>query len=338
MATTNYNWTEIDPTAKINIAGDVNAALSEIDTSLKAVADTIPAEAAEINAKNGTETGSLILNNMLNGATGQYSTAEGSGTTASAFGAHAEGYQSKATQLAAHAEGKATAANGEQSHAEGANTTASGSGSHAEGNYSTASGAYSHAEGSSSATAAYSHAEGSGCTASVQGAHAEGIGTIANAEGAHAGGKYNISDTTAKYLEIIGNGTGSTDSQRSNARTLSTNGTGWYQTDIKCGGTDDSAATYSLAEIGAIVATMPAIDFGASNSLQVSANSSITADITFNSTKSDVPNVYCQVHSSVRVSCAVEQVTNSQASIKLYNDTNSDADAVIIDWLAVSGR
>lgn len=43
MATTNYNWTEIDNEAVINIANDVNTPLEQIDASLKAVSDVADA-------------------------------------------------------------------------------------------------------------------------------------------------------------------------------------------------------------------------------------------------------------------------------------------------------
>ena len=34
----------------------------------------------------------------------------------------------------------------------------------------------------------------------------------------------------------------------------------------------------------------------------------------------------------------VEQVNNQQVSIRLYNNTSTNADSVSIDWLAISGR
>lgn len=337
MATTNYNFTELDPDGKIDIAGDVNKALGEIDTSLKAVADAGSQGGSDINAKNGAENGSLILNNMLNTSSGQYSTAAGSGTQATEFGAFAEGYQTNATGIYSHAEGYRTTASEECSHAEGVNSKATKRFSHAEGVKTTSEGDGSHSEGyDTHAYGSYSHVEGSSCSANGLCSHVEGAYNKCEQGYCHVSGKYSI-NTPAKsgYLEVVGNGTDV--DKRSNARTLKDDGTGWYANDVTCGDTD-AAPAYSLKTIGDIVKALPSIDFGVSNSLQVPANSNITADITFGSAKSDVPNVYCQVHSTVRVSCSVEQVTNSQASIKIYNDTNSDADAVTIDWLAISGR
>lgn len=101
--------------------------------------------------------------------------------------------------------------------AEGTGTTASGGSSHAEGFRTTASGSYSHAEGSSTkASSAYQHAQG----------------------------KYNIEDANDKYANIIGNGTAVT---RSNAATVSWDGISWSQSDVRAGGTDQDAATHSLA-------------------------------------------------------------------------------------------
>lgn len=44
MATTNYNFTEIVGTNKINLVTDINTPLQEIDTALKGVADDIPTD------------------------------------------------------------------------------------------------------------------------------------------------------------------------------------------------------------------------------------------------------------------------------------------------------
>lgn len=151
-------------------------------------------------------------------ASGNYSHAEGSNTTASGpYGSHAEGYK--------------TTASGFYSHAEGNNTTASGTGSHAEGIYSTASGIY-------------SHSEGYGAQASAEASHAEGWNTKASSKYQHSQGKYNIEDANNKYADIIGNGSLET---RSNAATVSWDGISWSQSDVRAGGTDQDSATHSLA-------------------------------------------------------------------------------------------
>ena len=130
--------------------------------------------------------------------------------------------------------------------AEGGGTTASGQYSHAEGVATTASGDYSHAEGTSTtASGSYSHTEGIGTTASGNASHAEGQYTTASSDYQHAQGKFNIEDVNDKYADIIGNGT--TPADRSNAATISWEGITWSKTDVRAGGTDQDAATHSLA-------------------------------------------------------------------------------------------
>ena len=151
---------------------------------------------------------------------GNYSTAEGLGTTAS--GAYS------------HSEGQVTTASGDCSHAEGLGTTASGAYSHSEGQVTTASGAFSHAEGhSTKASGAFSHAEG--------------YSTKADNITSHAGGHYNASMTTGGSLSntigtafVIGNGT--SDTALSNAFSVQFNGT------VKAKSTITASTTADYAE------------------------------------------------------------------------------------------
>lgn len=114
---------------------------------------------------------------------GNWSVAEGSGTTASGYISHAEGDFTTASETA--------------SHAEGSETTASGKlGSHAEGYLTTASGYYSHAEGNET-------------IASGWGAHASGHGTQADSDFQFVMGKYNVIDSNNVYALIIGGGNSS---------------------------------------------------------------------------------------------------------------------------------
>lgn len=133
---------------------------------------------------------------------GERATAEGYQTNASKAYAHAEGYESYATgDNGSHAEGHGTVASGIASHAEGSSSIASGTNSHAEGSFTTASGIYS---------------------------HAEGFFTTAQRRSQHVFGEYNALDAVGnvqqkgQYVEMVGNGT--TDSRRSNARTLDWSG------------------------------------------------------------------------------------------------------------------
>ena len=78
---------------------------------------------------------------------GEYSTAEGSGTTASGNFSHTEGSGTTASGNGSHSEGGNSIASGSFSHAEGADTTASNYSSHAGGSVSEASGRYSFSHG-----------------------------------------------------------------------------------------------------------------------------------------------------------------------------------------------
>ena len=190
-------------------------------------------------------------------ASGYCSHAEGAGTTASENSAHAEGQATTASGSVSHAEGSGTQATGAVSHAEGANTTASGDNSHAEGSGTQATNYGSHSEGSGAkATGAMSHAEGQSTTASGTSSHAEGgqttstgdyshtegKGTIANNKSQHVFGEYNgvdpssaLSSARGTYVEIVGNGT--TNTNRSNARTLDWGGNENLQGNLTIGGT-----------------------------------------------------------------------------------------------------
>ena len=105
---------------------------------------------------------------------GEYSTAEGDNTTASARGSHAEGGM--------------TYAKGIESHAEGSNTYAIANCSHAEGYSTRAEYSHAHAEGGLTIARGYdTHAEGAHTTAHGEGSHAEGISS------------YNIYESIPKF-------------------------------------------------------------------------------------------------------------------------------------------
>lgn len=188
-----------------------------------------PTSSTEVTAGEGAEifndyrdrtysTGGRVSTGNI--ASGQYSHAEGINTTASGANSHAEGAN--------------TIASGRNCHAEGIYTTAKSNGSgacHAEGFWTEASNALDHAEGDHTiATGGSSHAEGAYTQANGSSSHAEGTQTIANYRSQHVLGEYNIADLISgasnqdkgNYIEIVGNGTGS--SARSNARTLDWSG------------------------------------------------------------------------------------------------------------------
>lgn len=98
----------------------------------------------EYDNSSGSGTATIKWGNV---ATGKYSHAEGSATTASGLNSHTEGCLTKANGNYAHAEGYNNTASGQEAHAEGYNSIASGECSHVEGFANEASGKFSHAGG-----------------------------------------------------------------------------------------------------------------------------------------------------------------------------------------------
>lgn len=153
----------------------------------------------------------------------------------------------------ATAEGRKVTASGSYSHAEGNYTEASGSSAHAEGQSSTASGIASHAEGNNAtASGNYSHAEGDFTNASAKGAHVEGTYTLASSDYQHVQGKFNIEDKAGVYAHIVGNGTGTSNSSRSNAHTIDWDGNAWFAGDIFVGGTSQTSGAIMLSSIATV--------------------------------------------------------------------------------------
>lgn len=166
----------------------------------------------KMDKSNPTGTGTFSLNRKADTTIGEYSVVAGFECEASGEYSYAEGVYTTASGGASHAEGSGTTASGQFAHAEGEATIASLNNTHAEGGYTQAIGSYAHAEGVNTiARGPYSHSQGHW--------------TIASGECSHAMGKYNIEDTEDKYAEIVGNGT--SESSRSNARTLDWSGNQW---------------------------------------------------------------------------------------------------------------
>lgn len=117
-----------------------------------------------------------------------------------------------------------------------------------EGTDGTATGNYSHAGGYQGvATSFASYAEGQSCEASGYTAHAQGLGTKANHRSQFVFGEYNVADAstadaTAKgnYIEVVGKGT--SDANRSNARTLDWSGNEVLAGGLKINGNQDVKA------------------------------------------------------------------------------------------------
>lgn len=142
-------------------------------------------------------------------ASGSYSHAEGRTTISRGDYSHAEGFESLSSGLYSHAEGNGSEAGGDYSHAEGYFTlvTTGGDNGHAEGYQTKVIGVAGHSEGLLTTASNYAHSQGVSTYAQGLGSFAGGIGTIAAGAYQSTLGKYNISDSGADTLLIVGNGT-----------------------------------------------------------------------------------------------------------------------------------
>lgn len=162
-------------------------------------------------------------NDLLNrGSWGGYGLIQGYNTSAYGFASHAEG-------------GILVTAIGDYSHAEGVTSRAEGYGSHAEGDSTQASGNFSHTEGNSTyASGNYSHALG-GRTRATR------LYQVALGESNREDEGGTDKTTRGDYVVIIGNGSGTSSSTRSNALTID------WQGRIECG--DYSGTLTSIFDI-----------------------------------------------------------------------------------------
>lgn len=217
-------------------SGENNEYACKIDDLKNLIAPSGEALKNIKDAENGGIIEGLVEGEQgqVNVASGMYAHVEGGETiTNPETGETVVSFINQATGKASHAEGRRTTASGDYSHAEGFGPTASGFTSHAEGGGTTASGVNSHAEGdSTTASGNDSHAEGNNAKASGGNSHAEGVYTIANHSSQHVFGEFNVEDPSTNaadyrgtYVEIVGNGT--TNRNRSNARTLDWSGNEW---------------------------------------------------------------------------------------------------------------
>lgn len=239
-------------TADIAI-GDTLAETGD-DANIEQVPDGVMAEMISLLAKKADKQDTVLDTTLSRGRKGNTTV----GNCSIAFG-----YNVEASGTYSTAHGNQTIASGSSSFADGAETKATGEGSHAEGIGSEASGRGSHAEGTcdyvigatpngSTASGEGSHAEGHVTTASGVFSHSEGRRTIANHLSQHVAGEFNIEDPSTEpasnrgtYVEIIGNGT--SNNNRSNARTLDWNGNEELAGDLTIKkGTSDEVSLSSL--------------------------------------------------------------------------------------------
>ena len=178
--------------------------------------EEVRANAAIVKDKATTE--------VIIGALGEFSSALGGTSQASAKRAHAEGTTVVAAGKYSHAEGNGTVTLGNNTHSEGLQTIAEGANSHAEGDKSHSVGICSHAEGGLTlADGDYAHSEGSNTNALGNQSHAEGTNTTAEGVSSHAEGTHTYAKLDSAHAE--GSGT-KANGARSHAEGLSTNANG----------------------------------------------------------------------------------------------------------------
>lgn len=213
-----------------------------------------------------------------NVATGNFSHAEGGGTTASGNQSHAEGGGTIATGGCSHAEGTGTTANGYSSHAEGNATIVSAVNAHAEGNST-----YIHS------TAENSHAEGTGSYTKGVNAHAENS-SYANGKNSHSGG-----EATAGGVNSFAHGIKETLASGSNSIAL-VSGTASGYSSVAIKGT--ASGTNSIALTGTA---------SGSNSIALSGTASGIGSISLDGTASGIGSVSIQGTAKSTDSVAIGQ-------------------------------
>ena len=281
--------------------------------------------------------GAEVFNDFVhNAATGKYSHAEGSNTTANGASSHSEGNSTTAKGSNSHAEGGGTTAGGVNSHAEGTFTSANGFSSHAEGGSTTAEGDYSHSEGKSTSKAdigendtitsitarwksnkfslAYgsaSHVEGNNNLALGDNSHAEGKETTAAGEYSHTEGEGTIT-TIGNYAEhaqgkynvsntdtIHSIGIGSSTNDRKNAYEILNTGEHYI---YNLGGYDGTNPTNSkdLATILSTVDTSNNNGFNVEKTLTVDGDTTLKGTVTLGDAPSDVININGTVAGNIK--------------------------------------
>jgi hypothetical protein len=86
------------------------------------------------------------------------------------------------------------------------------------------------------------------------------------------------------------------------------------------------------------LASVPDLEFGTSNSFDISASSYYDCTVTF-TTKTEAPIVLCGLrHMMGNMTYIVTDVTNKQFKARVFNLTTADITGVTLDWLTISGR
>lgn len=308
-------------------------------------------------------------------ALGKYSHAGGYGSHTNNKGCGwAFGWLCVATGEIAHAEGQCTEASGNVSHAEGYSCKATKTFSHAEGNHCVADENYSHAEGQ------YTHTVTPTSDYWLDSQHVQGKwnnytdethSPLTTSNLAHIVGGGDLStrknihevdwDGNGWYLGDVkcGDATSTTGvaslreayDHRLTEGSVTTEMLG--QAAVNTDNINDQAVTTdkilnSAVTMGkldmpiqTLLQTLPAIEFGTSNSIDVPAESHVVVDVTFPTVKTEAPLVFTslqQASADTVLIANVQSVTNEQTSIVITNPGTVDVTGATLDWLAVSGR
>lgn len=87
------------------------------------------------------------------------------------------------------------------------------------------------------------------------------------------------------------------------------------------------------------LASIPTIQYGTSNSVDVDGNSYAEVTVNFGTAKTEAPVVICGIqHDSSNLNCIVTQVTNLQFVARIYNLSSTSVTGVTLDYIALSGR
>ena len=97
----------------------------------------------------------------------------------------------------------------------------------------------------------------------------------------------------------------------------------------------------SIRNLLAFCKTLPAFEFGYSETVSIPASGTTSVEITFNKAFDETPQVFTEVMCNTLNNILVAHVTyvdTAKATIKLYNGGVGQVDNVTVDYLALAGR
>lgn len=94
------------------------------------------------------------------------------------------------------------------------------------------------------------------------------------------------------------------------------------------------------AETRRIIEQTPEFERGQSDSLDIPPNSALDGEIAFTTTKKDAPTVFIQVEDATgtNFSTVITSVSTTEFHYRIINNSNTEAGAVTLSWLALAGR